>query len=65
MNPEPNHGLSFSQEVFLTIRRDGELIAIEEQPNGHTLRHVTKIATRADSLAVFGADKPQKKSKSK
>ena len=56
---ESNHGLTFAQETVMTIRRDGELIAIELQPNGHIERHITERATRAKSLSVFGADKPQ------
>ena len=56
---EPNHGLTFAQENVMTIRRDGELIAIEMQPNGHIERYVTERATRANSFAIFGADKPQ------
>ena len=53
---EPNTGLSFSHESFLTIRRDGQLIAIEEQ-NGRITRYITTEATKADSLSIFGADK--------
>lgn len=55
-NIEPNHGLTFSQENFLAIRKDGQLIAVEEQ-NGHITRYVTTEATRADSIGIFGADK--------
>jgi hypothetical protein len=58
MNPEPNHGLTFAQEIFLAIRRDGELIAVESQ-NGHIQRYVTKEAMKADTLSIFGADKAQ------
>ena len=55
---EPNNGLTFQQETVMTIRQDGKLIAIELQ-NGHIERYTTEEATRAKSLAVFGADKPQ------
>jgi hypothetical protein len=55
---EPNHGLSFAQETVMTIRRDGQLIAIEIQ-NGHIERYTTEEATRTKSLAVFGADMPR------
>jgi hypothetical protein len=58
MNPEPNHGLSFAQETVMTIRQDGKLIAIELQ-NGHIERYTTEQATRANSMQIFGADKPQ------
>ncbi|MDE2233681.1 MAG: hypothetical protein KGJ90_06290 [Patescibacteria group bacterium] len=53
---EPNTGLEFRLETFLAVRRDGELIAIEEQ-NGHIIRYMTREATRTDSLQAFGADK--------
>jgi hypothetical protein len=58
MTPEPNNGLTFTQESVLTIRRDGELIAIEIQ-NGHIERYITEIATRAKSMEILGADKVQ------
>lgn len=58
MPPESNNGLTFAQETVMTIRRDGQLIAVELQ-NGHIERYITEEATRAKSLAVFGADKPQ------
>ena len=57
--PEPNHGLSFAQENFMTIREDGQLLAIEEQVNGHVIRHATEVADRGKSLSIFGADKAQ------
>lgn len=56
---EPNHDLMFSQEVLLTIRRHGDLLAVEEQPNGHIVRHITKVATRGDTMELFGVDKVQ------
>lgn len=55
---EPNHALSFAQECFLTIREDGNLIAIEAQ-NGKLQRWITEEATRAKSLQIFGADRVQ------
>lgn len=58
MPPEQNNGLSFAQETVMTIRQDGKLVAIELQ-NGHIERYITEEATRAKSLVVFGADKPQ------
>jgi hypothetical protein len=47
---ENNHDLIFSQESFLCARQDGELVFIEEQPNGHIIRHATKPMTRAESV---------------
>ena len=55
---EPNNGLTFAQEVFITIRQDGQLVAIEEQ-NGTIHRYMTSEATRSDSLKLLGADKVQ------
>jgi hypothetical protein len=55
---EPNHNLTFAQEVVMTIRQDGRLVAIEIQ-NGHIERYMAEEATKANSLALFGADKPQ------
>jgi hypothetical protein len=55
---EPNDNLTFQQETVMTIRQDGKLIAIELQ-NGHIERYTTEEATRAKSLGIFGADKPQ------
>lgn len=58
MRIEQNNGLSFQQETVMTIRQDGKLIAIELQ-NGHIERYTTEETSRAKSLAIFGADKPQ------
>lgn len=56
MPTESNHGLSFSQETFLTIRRDGKPEAIELQ-NGHIERYMVEPATRGKTLELFGADR--------
>ena len=53
---EPNHDLTFSQEIFMAIRRDGKLEAVELQ-NGHIERYIVREASRSDSLEIFGADK--------
>lgn len=55
---EANHGLSFQQETFLTIRRDRELVGIELQ-NGHIERYACEPMSRAKSLEIYGADKIQ------
>src|SRR5437762_12745156 len=49
MTIEPNHGLDVGQEIFMTIRKDGELVAIELQ-NGTLKRWVTEKADRENSL---------------
>ena len=54
---EPNHGLEFGQEIFMTVRKDGELVAIELE-NGTLERWLTEKSSREGSLRVFGADKP-------
>lgn len=56
MSTEPNTGLTFTQEIFLAIRRDGKLIAIEEQ-NGHITRYQTTVADRTASAEIFGTNK--------
>jgi len=55
---ESNNGLTFSQESFITYRKDGEIVAIEEQLTGLIVRYATKAATRQQSLEILGADKP-------
>lgn len=57
MPSEPNHGITFAQEVFLTARRDGELLFIEEE-NGHITRYAIQKTNRSISMQLFGADKP-------
>lgn len=57
MPREQNTGLTFTQETVLAIRQDGKLIAVEIQ-NGHIERYACEEATRARSMAIFGADKP-------
>ncbi len=56
LSMEQNSALTFSQEVFFTIREDGELVAIEEQ-NGHVTRFTVSKADKAATLKIFGADK--------
>jgi hypothetical protein len=52
---EPNNGLTFKQEIFLTIRKDGQIVAIEEQ-NGTIQRYKVELANKADTNEIFGVD---------
>jgi hypothetical protein len=55
---EPNHGLTFSQEVFLAIRRGGKLEAVELQ-NGHIERYTCEPASKTQSAELFSLNKVQ------
>jgi hypothetical protein len=59
MPVEQNHGLTFSREDVVLIYKDGKLVAIERQPNGHIERHMTKEATKADSMELYDLNKVQ------
>lgn len=51
--------LTFGQETFVTFFREGALIAIEVQNNGHIERYSTEKMTRAQSLSLFDVDRVQ------
>jgi hypothetical protein len=53
---EVNNGLEFTKEVFMAIRRDGELVAVELQ-NGGIHRYSVKEATVVETEEIFGTNK--------
>lgn len=57
MVTENNNGLTFSEEVLIVARRDGQIVYIEEQPNGHIIRHITEVASKSQSADLLGVNR--------
>ena len=52
----PESGITFTEETFIVIRLDNEIVMIEKV-NGHTERYSCKKATLQDVKQVYGLDK--------
>lgn len=50
-------GITFKRIDCIGIYKDGVLTAIEEQPNGCVIRHMTTVATKTDAISLFGIDR--------
>ncbi len=55
----PESGITFTEETFICIRKDGELVGIESE-NGHITRYETIKTTRTKSREILGIDRVQK-----